>query len=357
VDPGVVRGPLVGFPPMAVLADLERLFERLFERSSARLFRTRLQELQVERRVERAMERARVGQGGRTVVPARYRVRLAAADLQGLAGDEGAEALAGRLADAALAFARAHGYHLPGRPTVSLVIDPAVERGTVEVDAVGTPGRPAGPHTGAVAPAPNARPHPSPRVPDVPVVAPRPVPESAAQVPAAGPVVDAPPAAQAASAPPAATTATGATAATAASGATAATAATAGAILEVDPDHRPGGVRGDGTETLVYRRPAPAPVSAQLRVIARDGGERTVGVDGTPLTLGRAPDNGLVLADSRVSRHHARLQARRGTLVFTDLESTNGSRVNGIRVDECALGPGDRVQVGDTVLLVEQLPG
>ena len=92
-------------------------------------------------------------------------------------------------------------------------------------------------------------------------------------------------------------------------------------------------------------------------VVARDGSEQTVEVDGAPLTLGRATDNGLVVADARVSRHHARLQARRGTLVFTDLGSTNGSRVNGVRVDECALGAGDRVVVGDTVLLVEQLPG
>ena len=80
-------------------------------------------------------------------------------------------------------------------------------------------------------------------------------------------------------------------------------------------------------------------------------------MDGSPLTLGRASDNGLVLGDARVSRHHARLQARRGTLVFTDLGSTNGSRVNGVRVDECALGIGDRLLVGDTVLVVEQLPG
>jgi hypothetical protein len=326
---------------MAVLADLERLFERLFERSSARLFRTHLQELQVERRVERAMERARVGQGSRTVVPARYRVRLNGADLDELSGEAGAEALAGRLADAALAFARAHGYHLPGRPTVSLVVDPAVERGTVEVDAVGTPGRTA-PATGA----PGAAPRTSPPVPDVPVIAPRPAAVAAggqagseplvldaAPIPGAGPAIV-----------PAAAVGSG-------------TAAFPTATLEPDPDHRPGGIRGDGTETLVYRRPAPAPVSALIRVIGRDGAERTVGVDGTPLTLGRAPDNALVLDDGRVSRHHARLQARRGTLVFTDLNSTNGSRVNGIRVDECALGTGDRVQVGDTVLLVEQLPG
>ncbi len=52
-----------------------------------------------------------------------------------------------------------------------------------------------------------------------------------------------------------------------------------------------------------------------------------------------------------VSRHGA------GALVYTDLGSTNGSRVNGIRVDEIALGMGDRVQLGDTVLVVETLPG
>ena len=118
-----------------------------------------------------------------------------------------------------------------------------------------------------------------------------------------------------------------------------------------------GSIRGDGTQTLVFRRPAPAPTHAVLRVVGRDGAERTIEVDGSPLTLGRATDNGLVIADVRVSRHHARLQARRGTLVFTDLGSTNGSRLNGVRVDECALGMGDRLLVGDTVLVVEQLPG
>jgi hypothetical protein len=100
---------------MAFLADLERLLERVFERSSARLFRTHVQAVQLERRVERAMEHARHAEDGRTAVPSRYRVRLAPPDLAAAADQEGsAEALAGRLADAALAFARAHGYHLRG---------------------------------------------------------------------------------------------------------------------------------------------------------------------------------------------------------------------------------------------------
>ena len=117
------------------------------------------------------------------------------------------------------------------------------------------------------------------------------------------------------------------------------------------------GVRGDGTQTLVFRRPAPSAARAILRVWSADGTERTIEVDGTPLTLGRSRDNALVLGDSRVSRHHGRLQARRGTLVYTDLGSTNGSRVNGIRVDEIALGVGDRLVLGDTILVVEALPG
>ena len=40
-------------------------------------------------------------------------------------------------------------------------------------------------------------------------------------------------------------------------------------------------------------------------------------------------------------------------LVLTDLDSTNGVRVNGVRAAEVALGVGDRIEIGDTVLVVE----
>ena len=46
-----------------------------------------------------------------------------------------AVALAGHLADAALAFARAHAYHVPSRPVIVIVADPSLARGQVEVDA------------------------------------------------------------------------------------------------------------------------------------------------------------------------------------------------------------------------------
>jgi pSer/pThr/pTyr-binding forkhead associated (FHA) protein len=71
------------------------------------------------------------------------------------------------------------------------------------------------------------------------------------------------------------------------------------------------------------------------------------------LTIGRSADNDLVVADSRVSRHHARITGRRGTLVYADLGSTNGSRVNGVQVGELVLGAGDRIEVGDTIIIVE----
>lgn len=281
---------------MASIADIERFFERVFERSTARLFRARLQPVQLERRVERAMERARSSSGGRVSVPARYRVRLHPEDLTNLAPDDArATELAGRLADAALAFARGHAYHLPGHPTVALVADPALTRGQVEVDT-----------------APGSTPRPSVAGTPDRGRAPAPQPDPAVAAVVVPPVLE--------------------------------------PIVA-------GGIRGDGTETLVFRRPVPAPPSALLRVCAPDGTERTIEVDGTPLSLGRARDNRLVLSDGRVSRQHGRLQTRRGALVYTDLGSTNGSRVNGMRVDEIALGLGDRIQVGDTVLVVEHLPG
>lgn len=109
----------------------------------------------------------------------------------------------------------------------------------------------------------------------------------------------------------------------------------------------------DGNRTMVFTIPEMRAPSAILRAFDPDGREREIRVDGSLLTIGRTADNDLALADSRVSRHHARLRARHGMLVLTDLDSTNGVRVNGVRVVEVALGVGDRIEIGDTVLVVD----
>ena len=113
----------------------------------------------------------------------------------------------------------------------------------------------------------------------------------------------------------------------------------------------------DPSATRVFRRPIAEGPKAILREVLPDGSDRTLEVNGAAITIGRSRDNALVIDDVRVSRHHGRLQPRRGALVYTDLGSTNGTRVNGLGVDEIALGPGDRIEIGDTVLIVESLPG
>src|SRR5579871_3002403 len=70
-----------------------------------------------------------------------------------------------------------------------------------------------------------------------------------------------------------------------------------------------------------------------------------------PLTIGREEGNLLRLNDERVSRFHAKIQQDGGDIILTDLESTNGTRVNGSSVQIRRLRPGDRVGVGRSVLL------
>ena len=266
---------------MRPLAALERFFERLFERQTARLFHTRLQPIQLQRRVERAMESERARGGGRTIVPSRYAIHLAPDDLTALR--EAHPSLAADLADAALAFARGHGYTLAERPTVGLVGDVAVEPGDVRVETEDDSARAAAPR-GAVG------------------------------VPGEARTED-----------------------------------------EESPDDEGGPPRLDRTAVFVV--PTPSAPKATLREIRPDGTTRSLVVDGRPMTIGRAPDNALVIHDTRASRHHARLFSRSGVLLISDLGSTNGSWVNDRRVEEMALGEGDRIRLGDTILIVESVEG
>ncbi|MEA2609285.1 MAG: hypothetical protein QOJ75_1528, partial [Chloroflexota bacterium] len=109
----------------------------------------------------------------------------------------------------------------------------------------------------------------------------------------------------------------------------------------------------DPTATRVFTLPKATSPRAAVRVTDPDGRTRylTIGADG--LTIGRSDDNDLVARDSRVSRHHGRVAGRRGTLVYLDLGSTNGSTVNGDPVTEVVLGVGDRLEVGGTTIVVE----
>jgi pSer/pThr/pTyr-binding forkhead associated (FHA) protein len=71
----------------------------------------------------------------------------------------------------------------------------------------------------------------------------------------------------------------------------------------------------------------------------------------TPVSIGREEGNLLRLNDERVSRFHAKIQFDNGEMILTDLESTNGTRVNGNVVQIRRLRPGDRIGLGRSLLL------
>jgi len=71
----------------------------------------------------------------------------------------------------------------------------------------------------------------------------------------------------------------------------------------------------------------------------------------TPVTIGREEGNTIQLNDDRVSRFHIKIQEDHDKLVLTDLESTNGTKVNGEDIQLRILRYGDMIVVGRSVLL------
>ena len=64
------------------------------------------------------------------------------------------------------------------------------------------------------------------------------------------------------------------------------------------------------------------------------------------ITVGRSPDNMIVINDPSVSTHHAQLQRAGETYRLKDLDSTNGTRVNDLPAAETSLRFGDRIRFG-----------
>lgn len=108
----------------------------------------------------------------------------------------------------------------------------------------------------------------------------------------------------------------------------------------VFPDLARGGVRRSGPEK-------------RRGFLVVEGGRETgreYRVCGSSVRIGRRETNEICLSDPNVSRDHARIEWRDSRLVIADCASTNGTFVNGERVVEAGLGPGDLVLVGTTTL-------
>jgi dipeptidyl aminopeptidase/acylaminoacyl peptidase len=77
---------------------------------------------------------------------------------------------------------------------------------------------------------------------------------------------------------------------------------------------------------------------------------RIVALPNQMVTIGRAPDNDVVVGDPATSGHHGRIEVRSGFFWISDLGSTNGTLVNGEPVIEKQLADGDQVAIGQNTL-------
>jgi len=79
-------------------------------------------------------------------------------------------------------------------------------------------------------------------------------------------------------------------------------------------------------------------------------------IDCWPATIGRANDANVRLPDREISRRHCQLELRDGIPAIHDLGSTNGTYVNGRNITDSPVMPGDRVQLGNMLVLVQYVP-
>ena len=140
-------------------------------------------------------------------------------------------------------------------------------------------------------------------------------------------------------------------------------------VLHVLPDVLPAGATPPAEGTLIRRSAAADDAERTilrtrvelrhwLTVSGPGGAPRRLGIAGEPLEIGRQPPCALVLNDPEVSRRHCRIVVVDGQAELTDLNSTNGTFLDGGRIAApTRLAPGARVTLGSHVLVYERERG
>ena len=128
----------------------------------------------------------------------------------------------------------------------------------------------------------------------------------------------------------------------------------------VSPAEEPVEEREDAGHTMVHstaaRLASPLQEEAAVRshraVLIVDGRRVVVGSSGA--TIGRSRQCDVVLDDPNVSRQHAEVRPRGGAWVLADLGSTNGSTLNGRRINHPeVVQPGDEIEIGTSMITFE----
>ena len=131
-------------------------------------------------------------------------------------------------------------------------------------------------------------------------------------------------------------------------------------LVEMPEDEQAEPAQAEFGHTMVYspskdaRRLEPAPdAGPATRSLLVGAGKRTV-LGGSRVVIGRSRECDIQLDDPNVSRRHAELRREGNTWVAADLGSTNGIKINGRRIPEGELRPGDELTLGLIKLRFEQ---
>lgn len=72
-----------------------------------------------------------------------------------------------------------------------------------------------------------------------------------------------------------------------------------------------------------------------------------------PFRIGRTADNDITFEDKRISRHHSEIFLSNGKCIIKDLNSQNGTWVNGVKITSAGIKPGDAITIGGNTLLFD----
>ena len=108
-------------------------------------------------------------------------------------------------------------------------------------------------------------------------------------------------------------------------------------------------------ETLALHalQPEPSALSeppAKLTFETGPFARRVVGIPDSSATVGRAPDNDIIIGDPATSGHHSRIEVRAGAYWISDLGSTNGTLVNGEPIIDKQIDHGDVISIGQNTI-------
>ena len=305
---------------MGVLQRFERRLEDLVGGTFARLFKGQVEPVEIAKALQREAEENRAAIGSAQVLaPNRYLIELGPSDYDRLSPWE--RQLTRTLAEMVQEFVDDQGWSTYGDVVVSFALDETLRTGVFRVGSdvnydVGPRQRPREPLSAPLEPINEPIKEPA----DRPDWAPQPVrlPAGAAVpmgAPIAPPPMGAPPLAE----PP----------------------GPAGPVVQRREPAQPG----------LYDPPP-----QRVPVLLVDGTDRRLPVHPGSTLIGRGQEADLRLADTGVSRRHAVVRFDGRTAVIEDLNSTNGTTVNGQRIRTWRLQTDDVIKVGHTVVVFRQEP-